>query len=166
MKPGAGDDPFADDAGIDEPEEDEADRPDAADDRRAEAVGATTDAAGPAAAGPDSGSPSGTDEPANGSGSRRGTAPETEPAPEHERELGSLPYKYRRESVKQGRNQQPMFLQSSTRELIAETVDDAEERFDEEVYKTDVVEAMLVAGAEGTTPQAVLRRWGYGMKNG
>jgi hypothetical protein len=67
--------------------------------------------------------------------------------------------------VKHGRNQQPVFLQSSTEELIEEIIDSVEERFDEDIYKTDVVEAMLVAGGEGTTPEAVLERWGYGMKN-
>jgi len=77
----------------------------------------------------------------------------------------SLPYKYRRDSVKHGRNQQPVFLQSSTEELMEEIIDRVEERFDENIYKTDVVEAMLVAGGEGTTPEAVLERWGYGMKN-
>jgi hypothetical protein len=78
----------------------------------------------------------------------------------------SLPYKYRRDSVKQGRNQQPVFLQATTETLIDETIDRIEDRFDEDVYKTDVVEAMLVAGGEGTTPEAVLERWGYGLKNG
>jgi len=76
-----------------------------------------------------------------------------------------LPYKYRRDSVKEGRTQQPMFLQDDTESLIDATVDEIESQFDESVYKTDVVEAMLVAGGEETTPEAVLRRWGYGMKN-
>jgi glutamine amidotransferase PdxT len=58
-----------------------------------------------------------------------------------------------------------MFLQDSTAELIDETVDAVEAAFDEDVYKTDVVEAMIVAGGENTTPETVLRRWGYGMKN-
>jgi hypothetical protein len=76
-----------------------------------------------------------------------------------------LPYKYRRDSVKDGRTQQPMFLQDETESLIDETVAEIESQFDESVYKTDVVEAMIVAGGEETTPEAVLRRWGYGMKN-
>jgi len=76
-----------------------------------------------------------------------------------------LPYKYRRDSVKDGRTQQPMFLQDRTEGLIEETVAEIEAQFDEDIYKTDVVEAMLVAGGEETTPAAVLRRWGYGMKN-
>ena len=85
--------------------------------------------------------------------------------PSGQAQTQSLPYKYRRDSVKQGRNQQPVFLQSETEELIEETISRVEERFDENIYKTDVVEAMLVAGGEGTTPEAVLQRWGYGMKN-
>lgn len=85
--------------------------------------------------------------------------------PNGQAQTQALPYKYRRDSVKQGRNQQPVFLQSETEELIDETIDRIEERFDENIYKTDVVEAMLVAGGEGTTPEAVLERWGYGMKN-
>lgn len=79
--------------------------------------------------------------------------------------VSELPYKYRRESVKEGRTQQPMFLQDDTKELISETVSNIESQFDEDVYKTDVVEAMIVAGGEDTTPEAILRRWGYGMKN-
>lgn len=76
-----------------------------------------------------------------------------------------LPYKYRRDSVKDGRSQQPMFLQDSTEGLIKDTVAEIEAQFDEDVYKTDVVEAMIVAGGEEATPAAVLQRWGYGMKN-
>lgn len=79
--------------------------------------------------------------------------------------ISELPYKYRRDSVKEGRTQQPMFLQDSTETLIEETLDEVEAKFDESVYKTDVVEAMLVAGAEGSSPAAVLQRWGYGMKS-
>jgi len=93
-------------------------------------------------------------EPLTGGRSREQTAATTE-----------LPYKYRRDSVKDGRTQQPMFLQDSTEGLIEETVAEIEAQFDEDVYKTDVVEAMIVAGGEETTPAAVLRRWGYGMKN-
>jgi len=84
---------------------------------------------------------------------------------ESTRQIQSLPYKYRRDSVKEGRNQQPVFLQATTEELIDETMDRLEDRFDENVYKTDVVEAMLIAGGEETTPEAVLQRWGYGIKN-
>lgn len=89
----------------------------------------------------------------------------TTPQRQSQTRTQTLPYKYRRDSVKQGRNQQPVFLQSSTEELIKETMDSVEDRFDEAIYKTDVVEAMLVAGGEGTTTEAVLQRWGYGMKN-
>lgn len=93
-----------------------------------------------------------------------GAAPDQQTATPSEAS-SELPYKYRRDSVKDGRTQQPMFLQDGTETLIEETVDDVESQFDETVYKTDIVEAMIVAGGEGTTPEAVLRRWGYGMKN-
>ena len=134
MKPGAGDDPFAEDSTDNEGEPLESD-PGISDPT---AEGAQSD--------------SGAETPAvvNSSGQTQ-----TQP----------LPYKYRRDSVKQGRNQQQVFLQSATEDLIEETIDRIEERFDENIYKTDVVEAMLVAGGEGTTPEAVLQRWGYGMKN-
>jgi len=101
------------------------------------------------------------DEDRAGAGSRGSTARETE-----DDRPRDLPYKYQRASVKEGRQQQPVFLQGDTRDLIAETVAEMESEFDETVYKTDVVEAMLVAGGDDTSPADVLRRWGYGMKNG
>ncbi|GAB3328814.1 hypothetical protein EI982_03280 [Haloplanus rallus] len=110
--------------------------------------------------------PDGNDAPADDEKpSQSSTAEERETTPRPQTQTQTLPYKYRRDSVKQGRNQQPVFLQSATEELIEETMDSVEDRFDEAIYKTDVVEAMLVAGGEGTTPEAVLQRWGYGMKN-
>lgn len=100
-------------------------------------------------------SPSEQHEPAPRAETRRESSPQSQ----------TLPYKYQRDSVKEGRNQQPVFLHSSTETLIEETMDSVTDRFDEDIYKTDVVEAMLIAGGEGTTPEAVLQRWGYGMKN-
>jgi hypothetical protein len=105
------------------------------------------------------------DEPAAETVSESSAPTDSTTASHSQPQTQTLPYKYRRDSVKQGRNQQPVFLQSSTEELIEETMDSVEDRFDEAIYKTDVVEAMLVAGGEGTTPEAVLQRWGYGMKN-
>ncbi|WP_338737886.1 hypothetical protein [Haloplanus salilacus] len=106
------------------------------------------------------------DEPLDDDGTSESSAEEKSAiASRRQTQTQTLPYKYQRDSVKQGRNQQPVFLQSSTEDLIEETIDNIEGRFDEDIYKTDVVEAMLVAGGEGTTPEAVLQRWGYGMKN-
>jgi len=139
MKPGAGDDPFADTDADDEQQD-----ANAQDDSDDGAVDMNTTA---------SSDPAESREMSGGSRSQT-SATATE-----------LPYKYRRSSVKDGRTQQPMFLQGDTEDLIAETVAEVEQRFDEEVYKTDVVEAMIVAGGEETTPAAVLQRWGYGMKN-
>jgi hypothetical protein len=135
MKPGAGDDPFAEDNS----EEKEEDEPESVNN--------------PAATGPEvENSP---EESASSSAQATG---ETE-------QLTKLPYKYRRDSVKENRMQQPMFIQNKTKEMIDETLDAVEEEFDEDIYKTDIVEAMIIAGGENTTPVAVLRRWGYGMKN-
>lgn len=133
MKPGAGDDPFAEDT-----------------DNEGESPESDTELDDPSSEGVQSDSGAETTAVVNSGG---------------QTQAQSLPYKYRRDSVKQGRNQQPVFLQSATEELIEETIDRIEDRFDENIYKTDVVEAMLVAGGEGTTPEAVLQRWGYGMKN-
>ena len=133
MKPGAGDDPFAEDDGADGEESNASDSPEEGDSTASNLLNEPTAA-----------------------------ADQTVATQEH---VSELPYKYRRSSVKEGRTQQPMFLQDSTAELIDETVDAVEAAFDEDVYKTDVVEAMIVAGGENTTPETVLRRWGYGMKN-
>ncbi|MDS0279755.1 hypothetical protein NDI85_18330 [Halomicroarcula sp. S1AR25-4] len=141
MKSGTGDDPFADD-----PVED-----DGSAEKQAESSAVGTDR-------DDDRRPSRTTERAETTTTDRRGAGSVDTVSE-------LPYKYRRDSVKELRTQQPMFLQDTTEELIDDTVDEMEIEFDEDVYKTDVVEAMLVAGAEGSTPAAVLRRWGYGMKN-
>lgn len=133
MKPGAGDDPFAEESTESEEES---------------APESESDDAPPEHVSPESASDSA-----------------IMTSPDGHTQGQSLPYKYRRDSVKHGRNQQPVFLQSSTEDLIEETIDRIEEQFDENIYKTDVVEAMLVAGGEGTTPEAVLERWGYGLKN-
>lgn len=149
MKSGAGDDPFA-------TEDDASDSDDASDGE--DASGDEHDVGGDD--GVDGTTTTGFEQsrPESGGGLDQQTPPPSEPASE-------LPYKYRRDSVKDGRTQQPMFLQDETESLIEEIVDDVESQFDERVYKTDVVEAMIVAGGEETTPEAVLRRWGYGMKN-
>jgi hypothetical protein len=131
MKPGAGDDPFAEDESDDEPD-------------------STGDNAQISKSDPSESEETPTSRELSGGSSEQVT---------------ELPYKYRRSSVKEGRTQQPVFLQDDTEALIEATVDEIESQFDETVYKTDVVEAMIVAGGENTTPEAVLRRWGYGMKN-
>ncbi|MBX0324284.1 hypothetical protein EGH21_14735 [Halomicroarcula sp. F13] len=141
MKSGTGDDPFADDPAEDDEEP--------ADEHVESSSGTEISA--------DS-------RPASDIGQSTATTPDTDRGRSVDT-VSELPYKYRRDSVKEARTQQPMFLQETTEDLIEDTVDEMETEFDEDVYKTDVVEALLVAGAEGSTPAAVLRRWGYGMKN-
>jgi len=133
MKPGAGDDPFAEDASEESETDQSEDDPSETSPNRAAAM----------------------------TGGEAITTPQTATT---DSQSQSLPYKYRRESVKDGRSQRPVFVQSETEDLIEDVITRAERRFDETVYKTDVVEAMLVAAAEETTPEAVLQRWGYGMR--
>lgn len=147
MKSGAGDDPFAES----DAESGDEGAGESGDEHAHESPGQRADAADQPAA--TAAEPSSTDA-APVSGDDGATASAT-----------ALPYKYRRSSVKEDRTQQPMFLQDDTEDLIADTVARVEQQFDEDVYKTDVVEAMIVAGGEETTPEAVLQRWGYGMKN-
>lgn len=133
MKPGAGDDPFAEEASEESETGQSEDDPSETSPNRAAAMTADEATTTPQTATTDS-------------------------------QSQLLPYKYRRESVKDGRSQRPIFVQSETEDLIEDMIARAERRFDETVYKTDVVEAMLVAAAEETTPEAVLQRWGYGMR--
>lgn len=77
----------------------------------------------------------------------------------------TLPYIHARDGVKDERSQRPMWVQTDTEDALAELVDEMSDRFDENVYRTDVIEAALLAGA--ANPDAVaakLREWGYGLK--
>lgn len=73
-----------------------------------------------------------------------------------------LPYKYSRESVKEGREQRPIFLRPEIETGIDDLVDDLEARLGEDVYKTDVMEAAVaVAQARPDLIADELREWGY-----
>lgn len=73
-----------------------------------------------------------------------------------------LPYKYRRESVKEGREQRPIFLRPEVEDGISDLVSDLEGRLGEDVYKTDVMEAAIAVAQERPDLLAdELRDWGY-----
>jgi hypothetical protein len=75
----------------------------------------------------------------------------------------SLPYIYARDSVKDGRQQRPIFLRDEIEDGIPELVSGLEETFDENVYRTDVLEAaVLVAQEHPGLIREVLSEWGYG----
>lgn len=75
----------------------------------------------------------------------------------------TLPYIYARDSVKDGRQQRPIFLRDEIENGIPELVAELEAAFGEDVYRTDVLEAAVVVAQQN--PRLVeeeLEEWGYG----
>jgi len=75
----------------------------------------------------------------------------------------ALPYIYARDSVKDGRQQRPIFLREEVEDGIPELVQLLESSFGEDVYRTDVLEAAVVVAQEN--PELVeeeMTAWGYG----
>jgi len=73
-----------------------------------------------------------------------------------------IPYKFRRESVKEGRKQRPIFVRPEVESRESEFIRTLEDEVDEDVYKTDALEAALVVAMDN--PELVaekLREWGY-----
>lgn len=85
-----------------------------------------------------------------------------EAAPASRPSMDAIPYKLRRDTVNQGRQQVPFFLRES---VIADEADlrtTLEDLLDESVYKSDYREAaMVVAQRNPELVAAVLREWGY-----
>ncbi|SDG31240.1 hypothetical protein [Halorientalis regularis] len=78
-------------------------------------------------------------------------------------EASRLPYIYARDSVKDGRQQRPIFLRDEIEDGIPELVGELEDRFGENVYRTDVMEAAVeVAQEHPDLLEAKLEEWGYG----
>jgi hypothetical protein len=78
-------------------------------------------------------------------------------------ETSRLPYIYARDSVKDGRQQRPIFLRDEIEDEIPELVGELEDRFGENVYRTDVMEAAVeVAQENPDLLEAKLEEWGYG----
>lgn len=107
------------------------------------------------------------------SGSNEGTRLGTEESESDENRLGNsqsissddLPFIYRRDTVKDGRQQKTIHIQSSTSEDIEDFITELEEHFDRKVYKIDVEEAALQV-AINESPEDVARKlneWGYGL---
>lgn len=78
-------------------------------------------------------------------------------------ESKQLPYLYARDNVKDDRSQTPMFIQEDTEDELGDLQRDLEDMLsDDRVYKTDVVEAALLAGIQNPDETAaILRDWGY-----
>ena len=76
----------------------------------------------------------------------------------------SIPYKYRRDSVQDGRDRVPLFLQPETKTAEREALRELEERFDDNISLTDLREALVKVGLEHLDEtEESLEEWGYGM---
>ncbi|AWB28396.1 hypothetical protein [Halococcoides cellulosivorans] len=93
-------------------------------------------------------------------------SPDSPPSPDEltsTSQRQSLPYIHSRDGVKDGRIQRPIFLREHIEEGIDDLVDQMEDEFGEDVYKTDVTEAaMAVAQEHPDLVSQTLDEWGYG----
>ena len=81
-----------------------------------------------------------------------------------QRQQMQIPYKFRRDSVQDGRDRVPLFLQEETKRAEREALRDLEERFNADISLTDLREALVKAGLEHLDEvEDQLEEWGYGM---
>lgn len=94
------------------------------------------------------------------------TETEDDTSSETSQPSNSLPYKYRRDGVQDGRSHANLFLREEAEAHVEEVVDAMEETFESEtVYKIDVLEAIVLAANDSSRTVAdELRKMGYGMK--
>ncbi|KAA9400740.1 hypothetical protein Har1131_18880 [Haloarcula sp. CBA1131] len=94
------------------------------------------------------------------------TVPESDTTEDTTQTADSLPYKYRRDGVQDGRSHANLFLRDEAETHVDEVVDAMEETFESEtVYKIDVLEAIILAANDPSRTVAdELRKMGYGMK--
>ena len=75
-----------------------------------------------------------------------------------------IPYKYRRDSVQEGRDRVPLFLQPETKTTERDAMRELEDRFDDSVSLTDLREALVIVGlAHLDETESKLEDWGYGI---
>jgi len=73
-----------------------------------------------------------------------------------------IPYKFRRDSVKQDRKQRPIFIRPEVEQRESTFLRNLEDEVGEDVYKTDALEAALVVAMDNPDLVAEkLREWGY-----
>jgi len=98
---------------------------------------------------------------ADPSGSSTDTTGRSESRPQQPTDI---PYKFRRDSVRDGRNRVPLFLQGDTKSAERDALRELEARFDDDVSLTDLREALLKTGLQHLDDvQEQLEEWGYGM---
>jgi len=135
MKEGAGEDPFAEDTESPAPDPDPSPDPEASEETDDTAVATNTE-----------------------------TTLEPTESSESTQTRMQIPYKYRRDSVQDGRDRVPLFLQPETKTAEREALRELEERFDANVSLTDLREALVKVGLEHLDEtEESLEQWGYGM---
>mgnify|MGYP006279540421 CR=1 FL=1 len=92
------------------------------------------------------------------------SASETTSSEETTREPMRIPYKYRRDSVQDGRERVPLFLQSDIKDGEHDARRELEDKFGDDVSLTDLREALVMIGLEHLDEvENQLEEWGYGM---
>ncbi|WP_276282743.1 hypothetical protein [Halorussus caseinilyticus] len=151
MKDGTGGDPFADDPPEPSSTTETTDAADTTD---------TTDAADTTSSA-DTGRSQSTPETASTADTDTG---ETTASATGDESPAQLPYYYRRETVKEGRDQVPFFLRDHVQALEDDFIDDLEDRLNaSNVYKADAREAALQIVYQNHAAEVanLLREWGY-----
>ncbi len=88
----------------------------------------------------------------------------TQASTESQQPQMQIPYKFRRDGVKDGRDRVPLFLHEETKRAERDALREIEERFGDNVSLTDLREAVVKAGlANLHAVEANLEEWGYGM---
>lgn len=142
MKPGSGDDPFADD-------EDEG-------------VGESENAVEPVEQNETGADVTSGDNSSEGRLEAKSTYSEDSEVDKERQTTNSLPYIYRRDRVQDGRSGVTFYLRDQIREEENEFVEELEELLGEDVYVADAREAALDAAFRNPEIVAeVLREWGY-----
>jgi hypothetical protein len=81
-----------------------------------------------------------------------------------DQQVAQIPYKFRRDSVHEGRDRVPLFLMPETKRLERDAQRELEERFDSDVALTDLRESLMKVGLQHLDEAEVhLKEWGYGL---
>ena len=90
--------------------------------------------------------------------------PETSEQKASSQQPMQIPYKFRRDGVKDGRDRVPLFLHDETKQAERDALREIENRFNDDVSLTDLREAVMKVGLrELDAVEGALEEWGYGM---
>ncbi|WP_435366165.1 hypothetical protein [Haloarchaeobius sp. DYHT-AS-18] len=77
----------------------------------------------------------------------------------------TIPYKFRRTSVQDGRDRVPLFLQPETKAAEDDALAALEDTFESNISRTDLREALVTVGLQHLDEvEGQLEDWGYGMR--